>query len=183
MTSWQGTRHETISVHTNHFVTDTRGSLIRRVNEEKVKGGTMVYESFQHSPALPEKPVKIGDFWEQQSESRSRLEYEKRDLPEFSMHNLDTTKWRLSGVATVRGHRCVVIEGIREGRRIHMGALPKSLGGKPYDSETRTKARIVKYFDHSMGFAVETVTFSFAASQGAAYSHDAEFQVIESLIE
>jgi hypothetical protein len=162
-TFWSGSSWQTTSVSKDRYTMDVRGRIPPHSNERKVQvQGVRIIDEYSNGPDLPEEPVRIGDFWDQQSEQNTtQLFARKFARKDDYTHTRATVKWRLSGFASVRGHRCAVLEAIAEA--------------------TGTKERIVKYFDYSLGLEVETVTFCYSSSPDIDWN--VESQTISSLTE
>lgn len=111
-------------------------------------------EVSRNDPAFPEKRVCIGDTWDQQIETRSTASF-------VSSVTMQATKWRLSGFAVVRNHRCAVLEGVSS----------SATDDEKTKVVSRGKSRIVLYFDYQSGVDVEKVIFTSSFSALAVPEH------------
>jgi hypothetical protein len=107
--------------------------------------------------------------WDASQENETQMTIAGKD----STHRLaNKTKWRLSGFATVRGHRCAVLEGIAQTE----GKLTGNV-----ENETRAKNRTVVYFDYRSGISVERIAYTL--SPGKNGTAPVESQMIQTLVE
>lgn len=112
----------------------------------------------KYDPRFPADPVKAGSLWEQSTQ----MLFQPKNVPTASQ-TTTTGKCRLSGFATVRGHRCAVLE---------------RLGTADTQNALAVRTRVVDYFDYTMGATVERFTYGVTSSQ-----HVDETQAILTLVE
>jgi hypothetical protein len=167
-----GTTPEKTNTTRQVIVIGTRGQMSSTFSLETNKVINSSSTNIKSEGEFPEAPVKVGEIWDASQENESQMTIKGKD----STHRLvSKTKWRLSGFATVRKHRCAVLEEI--------GQSEVELTGN-VASESRHKDRTVEYFDYSLGVLVERISYAVHTMQIPSIGPSSrESQMIISLVE
>ncbi|MCX6904731.1 MAG: hypothetical protein NTW03_14870 [Verrucomicrobia bacterium] len=116
---------------------DSRGRILKFLPSTT----NTFFQSVDHTGLLPDKPVKVGDTWDEHLVIKTAGRGGSYTADE-------TVTWKYVGIAIVRSHRCVVLEGESSDKRIREGARTVT---------TDRTARRVVYFAPLLGGIVELV--------------------------
>lgn len=116
---------------------DSRGRILKYDTSTT----NILFRTVEHTGLLPDKPVKVGDTWEEH--------FVVKSAGRGGTYSGDqSVNWKFVGIAVVRSHRCVVLEGESHESRIREAAQSVT---------TDRTAREVIYFAPSLGGIVEEV--------------------------
>jgi hypothetical protein len=146
---------------------DPRGRVLKVTSVASTTNRTV--QTSEDTAMFPETTVKTGDTWEQRRTVAS------------TQNTNETRKWKLAGFATVRSHRCAVLE--------YDFQMSHQYESATATSSTERTGKTVVYFDYHLGGLVQQQTSqtintkTFLTKSRREYNHKNQTQNIITLVE
>jgi len=147
---------------------DPRGRIVQITSTATATNQTS--RAVEDTGMFPETPVKTGDTWNQRITNKATTQ-----------NSGETRKWKLTGFATVRSHRCAVLE--------YDFQMSHRWESTTATSSTERTGKTVVYFDYHLGGLVQQQSSqtmeikTLLTKSRREFSHKNQTQTIITLVE